>query len=377
MQGGFVQPGAVRLVHKPAAERGGFRRAILLAALLCTGPACSSFDDLTVAPPPCKPADVPPAPLAQVDEGQSDFVVAVSQYDLGEAPNDAGVTRFSAIGFDLDNTCTGQEGPWSCREPPWANANHADGRDGRDNAMGGLLYKTRQLIGTRFTESVNELIQTGYITTLIRVRGYNGLQNDSTVELALYGATRKFLPTDPSQPSDSPVPPNWDGNDVWNVYRMWTRSDLPGDPAYVDTAAYVNDGILVAHWPTLLVGVGYNLSNAKMAASLVRNGDGWSLVDATVAGRLPIEEIFALGPRCKDAPDYCQLKELMCSFPDINFQADDDGSHPCNAFSLAWQFQADPAQMGGVDPRNIEQLCPPDTSPAGETCDNATCPRAQ
>jgi hypothetical protein len=49
---------------------------------------------------------------------------------------DGGLRPYEDIGFDLDNTCTGEGQGNSCAEPPWASASHMDGMYGVDDAWG-------------------------------------------------------------------------------------------------------------------------------------------------------------------------------------------------------------------------------------------------
>jgi hypothetical protein len=357
--------------------RGGRRKLVIatLSTLPWTGAACSSFEGLSLrqdSQTKCASAGVPPAPLLVVASGDTEFVVAVRAYDLGDSDDDAGANGFARMGFDLDDTCTGSNGPASCAEPPWASANHADGTDGRDNAIGALLYRLRQMNYGPATPALNGQIDSGTITTLLRVRGYNGLGTDDRLEVSLYAATR------PRGPDLAASRPRWDGTDVWDVLEPWVRVTAGSDggpvydamqPAFVDDHAYVNDGVLVARWDSLVVGAGDHLQGAMMQARVVPSGDAWSLENATIAGRLRIDDVLMSGTTCTDAPTYPELKRLACGVADINFEGSDKRVAPCDAASWAWQFRADPAKLGVVTTGTTPvPLCPPETSPANDHC---------
>jgi hypothetical protein len=222
------------------------------------------------------------------------------------------------------------------------------------------------------TQALNDQIDNGIITSLIRVRRYNGTGTDDSVEVAIYGATRMMGPAMPiSRPS-------WNGTDVWDVLEPWVRVNPGSDggqandaqqPAFVDDHAYVNAGLLVARWDSLVVGAGDHLQGALMQARVVPSGDAWSLANATIAGRLRIDDVLISGNLCTDAPMYQALKQLACSFADINYEGSDSEISPCDAASWAWQFRADPAKLGVVAGVMPVQLCPPETSPANDHCD--------
>jgi hypothetical protein len=98
---------------------------LVLALVVVTAhPACSQFDNLEPVQPepppePCVHALPPREPQIGPSVAESvDFVVAVNRYDLGEEDLDGETQRYRAMGFDLDQTCTGQtQGP-SCAEAP-------------------------------------------------------------------------------------------------------------------------------------------------------------------------------------------------------------------------------------------------------------------
>ncbi len=149
---------------------------------------------------------------------------------------DAGV-----YGFDLDHTCTcpGQE---SC--VPQANApQHCDDSEGRDNSGGALIQQFSQLSSLFDANKINDNINKGTNSMMMRVRNYNGTQNDTQVALDAI-VSNGTVPL--SDAGANPVPLH-DGTDQWGVDPS---SVIGAPPPYVavnqDTSAYVVNGTLVA-----------------------------------------------------------------------------------------------------------------------------------
>jgi hypothetical protein len=371
-------------------------RLVVWASATTAVCACSTFEGLALqdrdagkaqdlAPRTCRHATVqPPSPLVSIP-GEDEFVVAVRSFDFGVTDHGGTQPTADTLGFDLDGHCTGEgEGP-SCREPSWAD-DHPDGVDGRDNAIAGLFAGVDGGSEAAANQS-NSVIERGLVTMLIRVRGYNRSPNDSSVQVALFGAT--------TASGDLEHPPVWDGNDAWKALVDWTEPKEGGvgmgvdagenasvDARYESDRAYVSNGVLVAHFEHALGALAYHFSNAWVQARISdpKAGVGWSLRDGTFAGRLRIDDALAgveFTPNamtgqatCTDSTNYMALKRLACRTADIGYESDDP-SAPCDAASWAWKFETAAARLSGeVAPTRATDFrqCPVASSPGGDHC---------
>ena len=352
--------------------------ALWLALLGQTG--CSAFDGLTEREGACRSAAVPASPTFGASLGSIEFTVAVKRVDLGDVDDGTATQRFRKMGYDIDGTCTAKGGQASsCIRPAWATSDDSDGPGGRDNGFGALVYTSG---GGAASNQVNSDIEKGVITTLIRVRGYNGGSTDNQVEVAIYGATMN--PTG----SESPRPA-WQGDDKWKAHAPWVvldESDAGSNPSpesarFSDPNAYVTNGILVAKFESFLLGGLQSVHDLVVTARIVEGEQGanWSLRDGTFSSRFAMDDILSAldfvrdndtnQPLCTDAPNYPTFKQNICATADINALGVDDGSAPCDAASWAWQFSAEPALLEGVDFTVVRHNCMDNVSPSHDHCD--------
>jgi hypothetical protein len=375
-----------------------------LVALAAIALSCSDFENLTLAigddgavPDPvdgaCVHAEPPePAMLSAPVVGGVEFVVAMSQTDLGDAL-DAGPRPYASIGYDLDNACTSQGAGSSCKEPPWASADHADGPGGRDNAVGMGLYDVRAQNGGSASDLANSANATGNLELAIRVRNYNEVSVGGLVDVGIYGVVLRST-GDAGAPS-----PRWDGRDQFDAYTAWLAPPADGgtydldQPLYEDKNAYVTnadatgDGttssVLVSRFDRLFVGAapGFPLAQVIMTAQIVKSGGTWSLRNGTFAGRIGIDDLlhtlaFGTDPvtdnvYCQGTGTYAAAKSQVCALADISLLGPGDASESCDAASWAWRFQTAPITLVGiapVPPASTLMACSPGKSPADDHC---------
>ena len=320
-------------------------------------------DSCQHAEPPARPAADDPS-----DGGDIEIVAALAQIDFDVA-NDAGVP----YGFDLDHTCT-CPGPDSC-VPLDGGSPHCDEEGGRDNAGGALIQQFSQLTSQLSTSKINENIAAGAFTMLLRVRGYNGMPNDTNVQLAVF-ASNGTLPLDDA---GNDPPPKHDGTDEWSVDPTSVVGTPPPYVAvYEDDAAYVAGGVLVASvsFP-FSIGSGFGvdflrIDGAILAGALTHGANGWAL-SGVIAGRWDTRNILTGMETlhdpfnsseflCGDDPTYQVFKAAICAASDITkTPANDNSGAPCDALSLAIAVTAEPAQLGALQTGGARQ------SPCGAT----------
>lgn len=335
----------------------------------------------------CELASVPRRPDAGgTDADANEFVVAIRRIDLGatdaaQASSLDFPPNYLSFGFDLDGRCSSTKHAGNaCITPSWS-IDRIDGPGGRDNSVGEFYAMLGDL-----TAANNAEISAGTLTTIIRVRGYNGEAYDDRVRVEWFAATTV------THAGGAPTAAAWDGHDPWIAFDLWDSSEPAADAGadaaagardpvakYYDDRAYVTDHKLVARAPELLVPSAL-LSHAVMTASIAKVAGGWVLRDGSMGGRLRIDaalrtiELFreANGqPVCTNSPSYRPRKMLLCSFADVSFTGPDDGTEPCDAASFQWRFSADPAELAGVVGHAgiVAQLpCPPEVSTLNDTC---------
>jgi hypothetical protein len=334
--------------------------------------------------PACDLVHPPQPPLLSGPPGSGDFTVALWHEDFGDSL-DAGMP-YMAIGYDLDDACTSQDGGHSCLEPTWAKADHTDGPHGRDNAMGALLYQAHLHGGGSLTDLVYSGTVQGKLQLAIRVRGYGQLSDQGVVDVAYYSVTIH------PGPDGGASPPTWKGTDAWDVVPPEPSEagpDVNLDQAILaeDKAAYVTGGSLVSKLDGLTVGSvpQFHLVRVTVTADIVQSGDKWVLKNGIIAGRLAMSEVlrylaFTRDPSsptnfCQDAGSYPVVKAFACSYADIGVGGTDDGSQLCDGVSWSWRF-TDTAAItlagtwhGPPFQTSPPADCAPGQSPLDDRCD--------
>jgi hypothetical protein len=389
----------------PRLPRGRSRTGprLTLAALAAIALSCADFENLTLAigddgggPDPLDGAcvhAVPPEPamLTAPVGGGVEFIVAMSQTDFGDAL-DAGPRPYASIGYDLDNACTSQDAGSSCKEPPWANADHTDGPGGTDNAVGMGLYDIRVQNGGSASDLANSANATGNLELAIRVRNYNGVSVGDLVDVGIYGVVLR------STGDAGSSAPRWDGTDQFDAYTAWLAPPQDGgtydvdQPLYEDKNAYVTnadapgDGssssVLVSRFDHVFLGSapGFPMAQVIVTAQIVKSGSAWSLRNGTFAGRIGIDDLLhslAFGtdpltdnPYCQGIGSYLAAKSQVCALADIGLLGPDNASAACDAASWAWRFQTAPIHLVGIAPIPPPSTlpCSPGKSPADDHC---------
>lgn len=369
--------------------------ALLTAAGLVLGGACSlavDLDNLSGGPPKdaldggggaggdadagpttCESATHPPPPEAATAGGDLDFTVALRSIDIGEAG--AAIT-----GLDLDKTCTchfGQES--SCILPDYADEDHCDDAQGRDNGIAKVFATIQVFLGPETFGSAyySSRAEEGRWSLLVRVFDYNGEPNDAQVSVAIY--TTKW--------NDAVLPkPAWDGNDVWPVSADSLADGVTLElPKYTDTKAYVTDGVLVGTLPEVHINlsgnngsVGLRLTAGTVLGKLEEVNGRFKISEGMVAARWKAADVFKIissitagdTPLCADGSfTYEQFKELVCGHIDIASTLGGSTTE-CDALSFGMAFATEPVLLGSpYMPEQEMPNCPPDQDPANDTCD--------
>jgi hypothetical protein len=341
------------------------------------------------AGPTCARTVPPDRPTTEDGTENVDFVVAAARVRIFPGGSASFPHPTAPVGFDLDDTCT-CPGPPSCRAI--GAQQQCDGEGGTDDGAGVLFERFALLAPGSFSDdALNAPSSNGLGTLLMRVRGYNGGQNDKQVIVTVYVSSG--IQGIQYQEGGALTPPKNDGTDVWTVDPSSLLGGATVDggascegndnvcvPLFVDTEGYVTNGVLVARidFP-IAVGAGSSrlvmkISGGVTTAPLIRNDGGtYRVDDGQLAGRWNtadvltaisnIQDPLAVGHNlCLDSGTYANIKELACKASDITTQpAMDNMGLPCDALSIAIGLSAVPAHLGPIYARPITPApCGPD-----------------
>jgi hypothetical protein len=361
------------------------KRALLLGSPVALAAfvlaACSIYDPSLLAPLPdaapvadagpegatpdadtCAHATAPAPPAADDGTANLDLVFAADSLQLLEAK--------TPLGLDLDHVCT-CPGPEACRSVSTPTKVHCDDDAGRDNS-GGQTIATFSSVSDTFNETlVNQRIRSGASSILLRVRGYNGGANDTSVTAILYKSTG----IQPIDDAGTTMAPRFDGTDRWQLDPgsivgggTATGVDCDGNPQCIaltfDQKAYVTDHVLVMRINVVLplgAGTQLDLTNATVTGRLAPMGNSFTVVDGNIAGRWKANKVLEIvgnakspagpGLLCNDLATYQQIKQLVCGAADLPSDPSQDRTDvACDALSLGLAFTASPARLGTVAP---------------------------
>lgn len=328
-----------------------FPAAILLVLSFSAG--CSPFEEYENRPP--NDADAAADPCLGFDEAPSadadlDLVFVFS----GVVPIDPDDPT-AGVGLDLDDTCSFEENEGSCVPPV---AFRGDGPDCRDAALGDMFHPSSNQDAL---EEGNREVERGWLTSALRIRGYNGTTDDPEVIVSLYAVS-----TSEDGEEHDLRPPRWDGEDVWNVGSLTLDPETPSDARcaldakarYVDEAAEVRSGVLTARPNGHRVSWGL-LLRVRLRARLERDGQHgpWRLRDGELGGAFAVAEIARQSLRatdtsaplvCPGEPAYEAGLEVLCLQADLSVTHPDDDNALCDAVSFGIGFNAEPAKLGHI-----------------------------
>lgn len=304
--------------------------------------------------PQCDPIVPPAAPNVSNAGDTIEFATAMRAIDLDEEDDSP---RF---GLDLDGKCSCTiDGP-SCTRPEFVDVKKetCDDPRGLDNGTGVALARINALAaGAISSILVNEGATQGLWTQIIRVRNYSGTPNDDKVTLAIYETPGLSTPS-------------WNGTDAWPIANTSVGSSGSVDePVDVDEAAYVRDGVLVAHLPKTRIwlraaslSLPIELVSVTLNAQITEATAGnWRLTEGILAGKWLLPALFRSlsafrydtnleKKLCRDDIIYLQVKNMFCSATDILDPATANGSSECNAISFGMRFDTESIQLGPVMP---------------------------
>lgn len=363
-----------------------FRRkfSVLAIAALSIAAACSLFNPLDEYGPPktksseagntldggdgngetggesCVKAKWPSRPTT--DNGGADLgdiILALETISIGGSA-DAG--SIATSGYDLDNTCTCPDKP-SCVPAQDASATAACDLEGGIDSNGTVLLEGFIRLGNLEVDTYKR-VREGKRGLLFRVRHWNGGEDDTKVELAVFltSGTEKDVAT-----NENKIPLR-DGTDKWTldpnslVGGGPTEPGQPYIPNFVDTNAYVAGGVLVASidFPLSFSDLILNLTGSVVTAKIARRDGIYHLDDGRIVGRWATDKLLTVldtvkdpyvpgAGLCGDSGLYRDLKKRICNGVDILSDPSRDHTNvTCDALSIVSTFTAGQALFGGV-----------------------------
>jgi hypothetical protein len=327
----------------------------------------------------CDHAYPPDDPPAAVEDGDIEFVTAVTGIDLGVNGGGAGAGGAPEFpGFDLDRTC-------SCpAEPSCANARApaCDDARGRDDSFA-TLARAVAAKGVDLQARVAEGIAKGASGLLVIVESYNGKADDPRVYVTL-ASTPGLRPLSPDGGAGRKQTPTFTRADKWlldgteffelgNVVTSRRR-----DIGYIKdgrltvripkaSIAFGEDGLVIRFAEGFLVG---RVEPDGAGSFVVRSGElagRWSVREALLSAR-EVRPAEGLDRLCRLPTVFASLKDEVCGAADIAARsADDRTGTRCDAVSTALSFTGAPGSKGAIYQAPVNDPCP-EALPAETEC---------
>jgi len=318
----------------------------------------------------CTLARAPERPPGNDNEapGALQFAIDAVRIDDGELFDGA---ISPSRGLDLDLACTCPE-PETCNPPPDASPPRCDRDGGTDNALARLFAALGSIQPQAFgPDFATKSIRKGAYSMLLSIANWNREANDPKVFASMYVSQGMEGSID-----GGGAVPQFDGNDQWTIDpdSLQAGDQFVGEncqenftactPKYLDSTAYVRDGILVAHGDVPLSfatdegTVSIELTGLTVVARIFQNGDAadWHM-DGELVGRWSTDKILtSLGrvpisgkPLCENPAFFEIARGQVCPAADLaRLPADDHLGKPCQALSAAIHFTATAAKLGTI-----------------------------
>jgi hypothetical protein len=269
------------------------------------------------------------------------------------------------IGWDRDALCSDGTpgGTYECVPPNRGAPPEPDGTGGIDNAFGnGFAMVLAVLLSEDLQMSLRAEAELGHRTPLVRMRGWNGTDEDPVVSVTIAGAAAVAAnagggPCAPAPPMMGD-PPEWGGNDcAWANSGEFTggREDTP---MLSDEGAWVSGRTLVAAirdrggviMPGGALSMDVRLTDAVLTAEIAP--DGTSLENVTLAGRWSRTDMLmsldGLGI-CSGTSSYMLFSGRLDDRLDIRAMPGSGGEDvSCDALSFAVQYRGTAVRWAGL-----------------------------
>lgn len=310
----------------------------------------------------------PTRPSGAEGDDEAEYV-----FGLRDVVLDQGGDLWRDLGFDLDGLCTTTSNYVFECSPPSRPRPPTDGNDGIDNTFGRELFPLVDLTVPGLQETARAAQLEGKLPAL-RMRGWNGEDDDSRVDITITTGVFALPPADDGSIPDfdivdfSPVDPRtrevllprWDGQD-YGFFRASTFFDEdPERPLLRDDNAYVRNRRVVARlperveilFPGEVVGVLVRVTDATAVGTI--SEDASTLEDVIITGRWAILDLLATAENvgvCRGTDNYRILSGQLDTIADIRSMPGSGGEGvECDAISVAVGFTGYRMRWGGLTP---------------------------
>ena len=356
--------------------------SLALSLVLGALEGCVVYDPSLIedsGPPDAGPCDsrlAPTRPSGPDGDDGEEYFFGLRQVVLNQQDGDA----WRNIGLNLDGHCTGSPSFTANCLPPSGRRSPADGEGGIDNVFGAQLFPLVEFAVPNLEMNARETQDAGALPAF-RIRGWNGEDNDSRIDLTLANVIFT-VQEDGSEPVEFVIdgfepraiggglldPPRWDGTDYGYLRDDNFFEGDPDRPLLRDDNAFIADRQVVARLPERVeilfpaenAGVRVLVTDSTVVGTL--SADLTSMENVVVSGRWAILDLLATAETvgvCRTSESYGILSMQLDTIADVRSSPGTGGPGvSCDAVSLGVGFTGTRMQFGGLVPGPpVNNLC--------------------
>jgi hypothetical protein len=316
-----------------------------------------------------------------------DIYLALTNLNMGQvnSKGDVSSSAYTNLGFDMDGVCSGQcltETRSPCKPVS------PDGNYCRDNKLGDFanvleFASTGNNTWVKLNNhSLNCTICTGGFNYVLKISGYDGTLNDSSVRIDMYSSTgSESQATYNCEDANLPMPTTcWTkANDKFDLtdasfasgQGISTKGGVPsaGAAKLFNSSAFVRDGYLIAMMPqdaelwlsgkNAVATIPMILRYSRIAGKLAKANGAWQLTDTVWGGRMRGDDVLAGLPAAGvcNSQGVGMVKTTMSSYLDLPDTEQLDPNVTCSSMSVGLTTQWKEASIGIVVPALVKPTC--------------------
>ena len=313
----------------------------------CTGCPPPPIDGGPITP------GLPPDPGGPPPDGAGSIVLAFSHVYIGDTDRQgvASGAAWRQYGLNIDNKITDRNSIDVCTLAAGASKSaQVDGVGGIDNSWGNnILPIILTTLGSNASTRMNDGIQNGDFTTMIRLDKVGAQQNYSPLPGLLYAGAKMQSP------------PTWSGSDVWPVDATSVNGNDVNTPKVVFTGGYMNARTWVGAPPTGNItlpfsfgGVGWGIALTHAQITMVVAQDGRTASQGVISGVIPTEAYIAalemvagrISTSLCSGSAFDSIAQQIRQASDIMVTGANLPGVACDGISLGWGFDAKLVKLG-------------------------------
>jgi hypothetical protein len=261
-------------------------------------------------------------------------------------------------GFNLDGRCTTEDPATAACMRPTNGAPAVDFEKGLDNGFSRVVEKSAALSDDFAGNLLTANASKGFFSIIVQLTNYNGLANDSEVDVAFISGSDP-CPTGGGSECPGYNPAFEPFADTWRPFETTTFTE--GTSLAIATKAYVSNRVLVLRPAdsetigfTLNGGATLNLRRTTVTAFIEKTETGYSMKNVVVGGIVPVQNVLDFTNNLKidkEKPALCGrgffgefINREVCNNRDT--RQDFDPTGPCDSLSFGFQFDTVPTYLG-------------------------------